>query len=61
MQCRVTSTRILALRSMTKEEQVVEILEVEEEEQEMVEVKDQSLPIALDNKDTMQETVTNLP
>ena len=59
MQCRVTNNKILALRSTTKEEKVMEALEVEEEEEEMVEVEDQSLAIAVDNKDTMQETVTN--
>ena len=53
MQCRVTNNRILALRSMTKEEKVVEALEAEEEEEEMVEVEDQSLAIAVDKKDTM--------
>ena len=59
MQCRVTSSKILALRSTTKEEQVMEALEIEEEEEEMVEFEDQSLTIIADSKDTMQETITN--
>ena len=39
----------------------MEALEVKEEEEEMVEVEDQSLSITMDNKDAMQETVTNPP
>ena len=58
MQCRVTSSRILALCCTTKEEKVVEALEVEDEEEDLVEVKDKSLATTMDNKDTMQETVT---
>ena len=37
------------------------VLEVEEEEKELVEVKDQSLATDMDNKDIMQETITNPP
>ena len=39
----------------------MEALEVEEEEDKMVEVEDQSLAKAIDNKAIMQETVINLP
>lgn len=42
---------------MTKEEQVVEVVEAKEEEKEIVEVKDQSLAIDVDNKDIMPEIV----
>ena len=37
----------------------MEALEVEEEEEKMVEVEDQSLAIIVDNKDIMQETIIN--
>ena len=57
MQCRVTSSRILELHSMTKEEQVVENSEAKEEPEEMVEDEDQSLAITMDSKDTMPENV----
>lgn len=57
MQYRVTSSKILALHSMTKEEQVVEDSEAEEEMEEMVEVEDQSLVITVDRKDTMPKNV----
>ena len=41
MQCRVTSSVVLALRSTTKVEWVVEIIEVEEkEEQQLADAKD---------------------
>ena len=61
MQCKVTSNIILALCSMTKEEQVVEALEVEEEEEDLVEVEDKSLATIVDNKNTMQETIPTPP
>lgn len=61
MKCRVTSSKILALHSMTKEEQVMKALEVKEEEEEMIEVEDQSLAIVVDSKDNMPETITNPP
>ena len=48
---------MLALHSTTMEEQVVEDSEAEEELEEMVEVEDQSLSIAMDNKDIMPENV----
>ena len=51
---------MLALRSMTKAEWVVEIIEVEEEEEQLVEARDQSLDIDVASKDTMEEIVTNL-
>jgi hypothetical protein len=57
MQCRVTSSRILSLRSMTKEESVMEDSKVEEELEEMVEVEHQSLDIVTESKDTMPENV----
>ena len=57
MRCRVTSRTVLALRSTTKANRVVEDLEAEEESEEMVEVEDQSLAITVDNKDTMLENV----
>ena len=60
MQCRLTSRAMLALRSMTKVEWVVEIIEVEDEEEKLAEAKDQSLATDVTNKDTMQEIVTNL-
>ena len=60
MQCKVTNNKILALRSTTKEEKVMEALEVEEEEEDLVEVEDKSLATTMDNKDTMQETVPTL-
>lgn len=61
MQCRVTSSAMLALRNTTKVEWVLEIVEVEEEEeQQLVEAKDRSLATDVANKDTMQEIVTNL-
>ena len=60
MQCRVTISRILALHSMTKQEQVVEASKAEEELEEMVEVKEQSLAIDVDSKDIMPENVINL-
>ena len=50
---------MLALRSTTKEEQVVEDSEAEEGSEEMVEVEDQSLAIVADSKDTMPEIVIN--
>ena len=40
MRCRVTSRIILALRSMPREEQVMETLEAEEEVEDLVEVGD---------------------
>ena len=61
MQCRVTSSAMLALRSTTKAEWVMEILEVEEEEeQQLAEAKHRSLATNVANKDTMQELVTYL-
>ena len=41
MQCIETSSTMLALHSTTKEEWVMEILKVEEEEEQLVEAKDQ--------------------
>ena len=41
MQCRVTNSKILALHSTTKEDKVVEALELEEEEEDLVEVMEQ--------------------
>ena len=46
----MTKCKILALSSTTKEEQVMEALEAEEELEEMVEVKDQSLSIPMEIK-----------
>ena len=60
MQCKLTSKATLALRSMTKAEWVMEIIEVKEEEEQLTEAKDQSLAIDVTSKDTMQEIVTNL-
>ena len=60
MRCRVTN-RILALRNMTKEEQVAKALEVVEEVEDLVEVADKSIATAADNRDTMQETVPTPP
>ena len=57
MQCRVTSRIILALHSMTREEQIVEILEAEEEVEDLVEVMDNLYATTADNKATMRETV----
>ena len=51
---------MLALRSMTKAEWVVEILEVEEEEEKLAEAKDQSLAIDVTSKDTLQGIVIDL-
>ena len=56
----MTSSRTLALHSTTKEEQVVEDSEAEEELEEMVKVEDQSLAITADNKDTIPENVISL-
>ena len=39
----------------------MEALEVTEEEEDLVEVEDQSLAITVDNKDTMQETIPTPP
>ena len=61
MQCRVTSRTILALRSTTKQEQVMEALEVKEEEEDLVEVEDKLIAIDVDSKDTMQEIVPTPP
>ena len=61
MQFRVTSNKILELGSMTKEEQFMEALEVKEEEEDLVEVKDKSLAIAMESKDTTQETIPTPP
>ena len=52
MQCRVTSRLILALHSTTREEQVVEILEVEEEVEDLVEVTDKLYATTAKNKAT---------
>ena len=60
MQCRLTSRAMLALRSTTKVEWVVEILEVKQEEEQLAEAKDQSLAIDVTNKDTMQDIVTSM-
>ena len=61
MQCKATSSAILALRSTTKAEWVVEIIEVKEEvEQQLAEAKDRSLATDVTSKDTMQEIVTDL-
>ena len=60
MLCRLTNRVMLALRSMTKAEWVMETIEVEEEEEQLAEAKDQSLAIDVTNKDTMQEIVTSL-
>ena len=61
MQCRVANSTILALHSTTKEEQVMEALEVEEEVEDLVEVEDKSLATVVDIKDTTQETVPTPP
>ena len=60
MQCRLTSKAMSTLHSTTKEEWVVEIIEVEEEEEQLIEAEDQSLAIDVTNKDTMKGIVTNL-
>ena len=52
MLCRLTSKAMLALHSITKVEWVVETIEVEEEEEQLVEAKDQSLAIDVTNMDT---------
>ena len=54
MLCRLTNKAMLALRSTTKVEWVVETIEVQEEEEQLAEAKDQSLAIDVTNKDTMQ-------
>lgn len=46
---------------MTKEEQVVEALEVVEEVKDLVEVADKSITTATDSRDTMQEIVPTPP
>ena len=61
MQCRVTSSKILALRSTTKEEQVVEVVEVTEEVEDLVEVTEKSFSTAVHNRDTTQEIVPTPP
>ena len=61
MQCRVTSITTLALCGTTKEEKVMDTLEVTEEVEDVEEVMDKSTAIAADNKDTMQETVPTPP
>ena len=61
MQCRVTSRIILVLRSMTKEEQVMEALEVVEEVEDLVEVADKSIDTVAENRDTTQEIVPTPP
>ena len=48
------------MHSMTRDERVEEALEVKEEVEESVEVMDISIPIDVDNKDTMQEIVPTL-
>ena len=53
MQCRLTSKAMLALCNTTKEEWVVEIIEVDEEEEQLAEAKDQSLAIDVTNMDTL--------
>ena len=60
MLSKLTSKAMLALCSMTKEEWVVETIQVTEEEDQLVEAKDQSLAIDVTSKDTMQDIVTNL-
>ena len=60
MQCKVTSSAMLALCNMTKVEWVVEIIEVEEEQEQLAKAKDQSLATNVTSKDTMQEIVTDL-
>ena len=57
----MTSRTILALRNMTREEQVEEDLEVVEEVEDLVEVVERSLATAVDNRDTMQEAVPTPP
>ena len=52
IQCRVTSRTILALRSMTKEERVVE---------DLAEVADKLFATTADNRDTMHETIPTPP
>ena len=51
---------MLALRSTTKVEWVVETIEEEEEEEQLAEAKDQSLAIYVTNKDTLQGIVIDL-
>ena len=51
MRCKVINRTILALRSTTKEEQVVEALEV----------MDKSIATIVDNRDTTQETIPTPP
>lgn len=57
MRCRVTNRTILALRSTTRKEQVMEILEDVEEVADLVEVTDNLYPTTADNKATMRETI----
>ena len=61
MRCRVTIRTILALRSTTKEEWVMEAIEVAEEVEDLVEVANKSIATAADNRDTMQETIPTPP
>ena len=61
MRCRVTSRTILALHSTTKEERVVEALEVEEEVEDLVEVVDKLFATIADNRDTTRGTVPTPP
>ena len=61
MRCRVTNRTTLALCSTTKEEQVMEALEVEEEVEDLVEATNKSTATTTNYKDTMQETVLTPP
>ena len=61
MRCRVTSKTILTLRSTTKEEWVVEVLEAEEEVEDLAEAVDKLFSTTADNKDTTCEIVPTPP
>ena len=61
MQCRVTNSTILELCSMTKEEQVEEVLEVMVEMQDLVEVQDKLFVTTVELLDTTHEILLILP
>ena len=53
----MTDRIILALHNTTREERVVEILEVKEEVEDLVKVEDNLYATTVDNKATMWETI----
>ena len=61
MQCRVTNRTILALRSTTKEERIMEALEVEEEVEDLVEATDKLFATTTNKRDITHEIAPTPP